>query len=85
LRFRRILIRELVGNLHLSGSRSSNGLSFLDRLRGHYKVRKHSRDFLLARHRAHSDRGYDGFGIRAVSAIINAQIKSGVLRFDTGQ
>ena len=40
MRFRCILIRGLVGSLHLSGCRSLNGLSFLDRLRGHYKVRE---------------------------------------------
>ena len=32
-----------------------------------------------------SDRGYDGFVDPALSAIIDAQIKTGVLRFDTGQ
>jgi len=32
-----------------------------------------------------SDGSYDGFVGRAVSAIIDAQIKTGVLRFDTGQ
>jgi hypothetical protein len=33
----------------------------------------------------HSDRRYDSFDIRAVSAKIIAQIKAGVPRFDTGQ
>ena len=32
-----------------------------------------------------SDGSYDGFVGRAVSAIIDAQIKTGGLRFDTGQ
>src|SRR4051794_12488231 len=52
-------------------------------------IDQHAGDAHLARFfagaRSGSDRGYDGFGIRAVSAILNAQIKAGVPRFDTGQ
>jgi hypothetical protein len=47
-------------------------------------LRRHSVELMRTK-RDRSDGSYDGFVGRAVSAIIDAQIKTGVLRFDTGQ